>query len=88
MTTKSWTVQIVIGEQEGSTHAEARLVACDKPTLTGVGRARLNPADLDVPAIGDELAAARALSSLSRKLLEVASADIEGMTNQHAHIAR
>jgi hypothetical protein len=36
-----------------------------------------NPSDPDRPRVGEELAAARALSELSHKLVEAAAAEIE-----------
>lgn len=84
--TKQWTVDIYLSEKaaddfEGGatvrTHAEARLRTGDATALRGVGDARKHPADPDVPEIGDELAAARALSDLAHQLLHVAAADIE-----------
>jgi hypothetical protein len=54
--------------------------------LVGVGPARLNPVDRDVPDIGDELAVARALSELAHALLEVADGDIEQVTHEPAHL--
>src|SRR4028119_1418 len=57
---KQWTVTIDIDEHEGHTRAVARLHDRDSERLTGVGLARLDPADRDVPEIGDEIAAARA----------------------------
>jgi len=57
-------------------------------TLVGTGLARRNPADKDVPEIGDELAVARALSELSHRLLHVAVEDIEDVTHQRAYLSR
>jgi hypothetical protein len=74
---KRWTVTIDIDEHDGRTRAHARLHTPDSDQLVGVGLARLNPADQDVPEIGDELATARALSDLAHRLLDVASADVE-----------
>ena len=45
--------------------------------LTGHGVAHCNPADADVPEIGDELAAGRAMDELARQLLRTAERDIE-----------
>jgi hypothetical protein len=84
--TKRWTVIVDIDEHEGRTRAVARLETGDPEGLTGVGLARLNPADRDVPEIGDELAVARALSELSHHLLDAAAADIEQITHQPAHL--
>lgn len=80
--TKSWTVQIDIGEHEGTTRATAQLRTRDRTSLTGTGTARLNPADPDVPEIGDELAAARALSELAHALLNAAADDISGVLHK------
>ena len=74
---KRWTVTIEIDEHDGRTRAHARLRTQDSDRLVGVGLARLNPADRDVPEIGDELAAARALSDLAHHLLDMAGGDIE-----------
>jgi Domain of unknown function (DUF1876) len=83
--TKQWTVAIEIDEDDGRTRARARLQT-DAAELTGVGLARCNPTDRDVPEIGDELAAARALSELSHRLLDSAATDIEQVTHQPAHL--
>jgi hypothetical protein len=80
-TSKSWSVEIFIGEHEGQTRAVARLHTDDRTALVGTGLARLNPSDRDVPEIGDELAAARALSDLAHRLLETAADDIGGLTH-------
>ena len=77
---KRWTVDIFIDEDDGRTFAEARLHTGDDTHLVGVGRARLNPADDDIPEIGDELAAARALTDLGHRLLIAAARDIEAVT--------
>ena len=84
--TKTWHVDIHIGERDGQTHAEARLRPGETVTLAGSGTARLNPADRDVPEIGDELATARALSDLAHRLLHTAVEDIEALTHERAHV--
>ena len=85
---KRWTVEIHIDEHEGRTRALARLHNQDETGLVGLGLARLNPADRDVPEIGDELAVARALSDLGHQLLDAAAGDIEQITRQPAHLNR
>ena len=85
---KNWHVDILIGERDGQTRAEARLCPADEVTLTGEGWARLNPKDNDVPEIGDELAVARSLSDLAHRLLHAAVDDIEGMTHENVHLSR
>lgn len=82
MDAKKWSVTIEIDEHEGRTRAAARLHAEGKPQLVGNGLARLNPADADVPAIGDELATARALADLSHQLIDATAADIESSTHK------
>ena len=84
--TSTWTVTIDIGEHDGHTRAVARLRARDTESLVGVGLARLNPADRDVPEIGDEIAVARALADLSRRLLGVAAEDVEQSSGEPAHL--
>jgi len=88
MTTKTWSVEIFIGERDGNTHAEARLRTEDQTSLSATGSARLNPSDRDVPEIGDELAAARALSHLAHRLLDAAADDIEGITQERSALRR
>ncbi|WP_436498374.1 DUF1876 domain-containing protein [Actinokineospora sp. HUAS TT18] len=84
---KQWHVEIYIDEHEERTRAKARLSTRDT-TLVGVGLARLNPADTNVPEIGDELAVARALSDLAHRLLEATAADIEAITHRPANLPR
>ncbi|MGD3110670.1 dsRBD fold-containing protein [Streptomyces sp. YGL11-2] len=45
--------------------------------LTGHGTARWNPEDPNVPEIGDELAAIRAMSDLAAQLARTAYGDLE-----------
>lgn len=76
--TVEWKVRLYLFEEEGTT--KARVVLDTGTTeLTGHGDAHRNPADVDVPEIGDELAAGRALYDLGRQLVDVAERDIEGM---------
>ncbi|MBP1158538.1 hypothetical protein ABIC28_004161 [Rhodococcus sp. PvR044] len=86
MDVKQWSVGVVIDEHDGRTRAKARLSAGEKPEMVGVGLARLNPEDADVPAIGDELATARALADLSHQLIEATAADIEEVTKQPSNL--
>lgn len=86
MTTKQWHVDITIDEHERRTRAKARLSTSENEQLVGIGLARLNPADSNVPEIGDELAAARALSDLAHRLLDATAEDIEAITHRPAHL--
>ena len=84
-TVDSWLVEISIREQDRETHAEARLTM-GASGLTGQGTARRNPEDREATHIGEELAAARALSDLAHKLLDTAAGDIEAITHQRARL--
>ena len=89
MHTKTWSVEIFIGEQDGRTRAEARLSSeRSAAALTGTGTARLSPVDSDVPEIGDELAASRALADLAHQLLDAAAEDIGAVTKERVHLYR
>ena len=71
-----WTVEITFTQNEATTRADA-LLSGGPERLHGWGRARRAPRDLDVPAIGEEVAAARALSDLAHQLLDQAAVRIE-----------
>ncbi|HEU4543737.1 MAG TPA: dsRBD fold-containing protein [Jiangellaceae bacterium] len=87
--TKHWTVDIYIDEHDDdSTRAEARLRTRESTQVKGIGFARRNPHDVNVPEIGDELAAARALADLARRLLQTTAEDIEDLTHESVHLAR
>ncbi|MEU2236721.1 MULTISPECIES: DUF1876 domain-containing protein [Streptomyces] len=76
--TLEWTVGVELTEDSGRTKAEARLDT-GTSTITGHGSARCNPADVDVPAIGDELAASRAMKDLAGKLMREANREMEAV---------
>jgi hypothetical protein len=71
-----WQVNVVFTEEEDRTRADATLELSDE-RFHGFGQAKRAPGDPNRPVIGQELAAARALSHLSHKLLEAAAARIE-----------
>lgn len=77
---KLWSVEVSLHEDDSRTRAEAHLVGSEHD-LSGRGVARRNPRDNDIPEIGDELAAARALSELAHELLHSAAEDIEKSTS-------
>jgi len=63
---------------EDDTHTEARAtIRLRDFELTGFGRARRRPHDPNLPAVGEELAAARALSDLAHQLLDLSSYQLE-----------
>jgi Rv2632c-like len=72
----TWTIEIEFTEDDDKTRADAFLNGAPVE-LRGWGRARRNPADPDMPAIGEEIAAARALADLSHHLLDEAAHRIE-----------
>jgi len=80
LTTTTWTVELLLSERDGVTHAEARLHTGLPEPLTARGSARLSPEDhLDVAEVGYELAAARALAHLGESLLATASRDVDAL---------
>jgi hypothetical protein len=76
-TTTAWTVQLRFDENTDHTEAVAVLSTPSGRELRGRGTSRRNPIDRPVAAIGEEVAAARALSNLAHELLEYAAAEIE-----------
>lgn len=71
-----WTMTIAFTEDEDKTRADAFLSA-GAMELRGWGRSRRNPVDPDVPVVGEEIAAARAMHDIADKLLERATMLIE-----------
>jgi Domain of unknown function (DUF1876)/Domain of unknown function (DUF1918) len=74
--TKRWSVDIYLYEDENATAANAVLRSDVPGPLDVRGEARRRPADPDMPAVGDEVAVARALRRLADRLLEMASSDL------------
>lgn len=85
-TVDSWPVEISLHEEDGKTRAEARLTKHGAGVI-GHGLARRHPNDLEVTQIGEEIAAARALSDLAHQLLSDAAGQIEGITHERAHLS-
>ena len=81
-----WTVEITFSEDEDKTRADAILTAGSE-VLEGWGRSRRSPDDPDVPAVGEEIAAARALSDLAHHLLERAAHRIESWEGHPIHLS-
>ncbi|WP_392667852.1 DUF1876 domain-containing protein [Streptomyces sp. LN785] len=76
--TLEWKVNLELSEDGGTTRAEAVLdTGTDK--LTGHGVARCNPTDVDIPAIGDELAASRAMKDVAGQLMREADREMEAV---------
>lgn len=81
----SWTVDIELHEDGDHTRADAVAEIAGR-RYHGWGRSRRNPVDPDVPEIGEELAAARALSDLAHQLLHAAVDDIEVREGGPVHV--
>ncbi|GAB2449055.1 DUF1876 domain-containing protein [Streptomyces incanus] len=75
--TVEWKVRLHLFEDGGTTKARA-VIDTGTTVLTGHGTARRNPVDTEVPEIGDELAAGRAMQDLGRQLVDIAERDVEG----------
>ena len=84
----TWDVRITVVEAAGSTTAEATVMNGPPDALRGVGHARKSPEDDEVPLIGDEIAAGRALRRLADRLLAVAEADVSAAVGHKAHLHR
>jgi len=79
--TQDWNIHVHLFEDEDGTTRARAVLDLGGTALTGQGVARRNPRDRDIPEIGDELAAGRAMNDLAQKLLSVAQSDIEGMAH-------
>ncbi|MEV0891525.1 dsRBD fold-containing protein [Promicromonospora sp. NPDC050262] len=84
----TWDVRITVVEAAGSTTAEATVMNGPPDALRAVGHARKSPDDDEVPLIGDEIAAGRALRRLADRLLAVAEADVSAAVGHKAHLHR
>ena len=76
MPDQSWHVSIAFTEEGDRTRADATLELASQ-TLHGVGQAKRAPDDPSVPVVGQDLAAARALSDVSHQLVHAAAERIE-----------
>ena len=85
-TVDSWPIEISLREEDRETRAEARLTRGGMGIVVGHGMARRNPDDREVTQIGEEIAAARALSDLAHRLLSFAAEQIENITHERAHL--
>jgi hypothetical protein len=83
-TRRTWHVELDLFEVGRETTARAVLVG-SAPAVEAVGRAQRNPHDPDVPVVGDEVAAARALRRLADRLLGEAANDI---ATREGHLVR
>lgn len=77
--TAEWKVRLHHFEDDDGTTKAHVVLDTGTTALTGHGTAHCHPADANVPEIGDELAAGRAMNDLAQQLLNIAERDIEGM---------
>jgi hypothetical protein len=82
-----WTVELVFTEAGDRTRADALLRGGDERGH-GWGRASRDPDDPVVPVVGEEIAAARALSDLSRQLMAAAAGRVGLLEGQPVRIHR
>jgi hypothetical protein len=83
---KAFTVSVEVVEEGDATDASARLTIGGEQ-LVGTGKARRNPDDPDRPVIGDELAIARSLLVLARKLGEKVEEGIAAYEGHEVHVS-
>jgi hypothetical protein len=72
----TWHVEVSFSEIGDRTRADATLELRGE-RFHGFGQAKRAPGDPNVPVVGEELAAARALSALSHELLDAAAERID-----------
>ena len=82
----TWRVEIVFSEEEARTRADA-ILEFGGQRFHGWGQAKRSPDDPAVPVIGEELAAARALSDLSHQLVHAAAERIEQFEGKPVQLA-
>ena len=85
MPEQSWHINVSFAEDADRTRADAILELATQK-FHGFGQAKRAPGDPTVPVIGEELAAARALSSLSHQLLEAAVDRIESFEGHPVNV--
>jgi hypothetical protein len=84
MRIKTWHVELFLDEDGDRTIARAVLHTGLSSHVEGRGTTCRAPDDTDVPEIGDEVAAARALHALADELLRTAAGDIAAL--EHAPV--
>lgn len=87
MQTVGWHIELEFDEDDTHTRSALLLRLPDGNELRARGHAKRNPADQPQPRIGEEIAAARALSDLTHQLLEKAAAEISDVTQRPATIS-
>lgn len=83
--TDQWSITVRFEENGVRTAAHVTLSAGER-RLNAHGSARRNPLDPDLPRVGEELALARALSSLAHELVGDAIDCLEAATGEPAGV--
>ena len=86
MPTAGWHIEVEFDEDDTHTRAVLLLRLPDGTELRTRGRARRHPDDSPQPRVGEEMAAARALSELVGQLLDKAAGDISEVTERPAKV--
>jgi uncharacterized protein DUF1876 len=84
MTVNLWRVNVAFTEDNERTRADATLEIANG-RFHGFGQAKRASGDPSVPVVGEELAAARALSDLAHQLLQAAAERIEAYEGHPVH---
>jgi hypothetical protein len=78
MTDHIWKVSVTFTEDDDRRTRADAILELGSQRFHGWGQAKRSPADPNVPVVGEELAASRALSDLSHQLVGAAADRIEG----------
>jgi len=84
---QTWRMEINFTEGDRATRADVVLDVAGRHHH-GWGRSTRDPLDTDVPLIGEEVAAARALIRLAHQLLGAAESEIEDIEHHPVRIHR
>ena len=87
MQTVGWHIEVEFDEDDTTTRAALLLRLPDGAELRARGHAKRNPSDQPQPRIGEEIAAARALSDLTHQILDKAAGEISEVTHRPASIS-
>ena len=75
--TAQWKVRLHLFEDDDGTTQAQVVLDTGTTALSAHGSAHRHPADVNVPEIGDELAAGRAMVDLAHQLLSAAERDVQ-----------
>lgn len=87
METIGWHIEVEFDEDDTHTRAVVLLRLSDGVEFRAQGHAQRHPDDQPQTRIGEEIAAARALSDLTHQLLDKAAGEISEVTHRPATIA-